>query len=160
MVDHGNGTDHVVCAVKRPPLSPEQQALLDQVDFRLLPETHAYMSVRTQNALRRASLLSAEDIMLATTDRLLVVKNFGPLSLEEVAAWREALMAGNDRLFQDTLEAVMEALRSTESIVTETQAKAAMAAIWKRIATAPFTSTHIRQMLIPQAPPPPTPLTA
>jgi hypothetical protein len=24
-----------------------------------------------------------------------------------------------------------------------------MAAIWKRIATAPFTSTHIRQMLIP-----------
>ena len=150
----------MVCAVKRPPLSPEQQALLDQVDFRLLPETHAYMSVRTQNALRRSGLLSAEQIMMASTDRLLLVKNFGPLSLEEVAAWREALMRGNDRLFQDTLEAVMEAMRSTQSIVTETQAKAAMAAIWKRIATAPFTSTHIRQMLVPQAPPPPTPLTA
>jgi hypothetical protein len=146
--------------VKRQPLFADQQALLDQVDFRLLPETHAYMSVRTQNALRRASLLTAEQIMLASTDRLLLVKNFGPLSLEEVAAWREALMAGNDRLFQDTLEAVMEALRSTQSIVTETQAKAAMAAIWKRIATAPFTSTHIRQMLVPQAPPPPTPITA
>lgn len=139
----------MVCAVKRLPLSPAQQALLDQVDFRLLPETHAYMTVRTQNALRRAGLLSAEDIMLASTDRLLMVKNFGPLSLEEVATWREALMAGNDRLFQDTLEAVMEAMRSTQSIVTEIQAVAAMAAIWKRIAKAPFTSTHIRQMLIP-----------
>ena len=148
-MDHGDGTDHVVCAVKRLPLSPAQQALLDQVDFRLLPETHAYMTVRTQNALRRAGLLSAEDIMLASTDRLLMVKNFGPLSLEEVATWREALMAGNDRLFQDTLEAVMEAMRSTQSIVTEIQAVAAMAAIWKRIAKAPFTSTHIRQMLIP-----------
>lgn len=146
--------------MKRQPLSADQQALLDHVDFRLLPETHAYMSVRTQNALRRASLLTAEQIMLASTDRLLLVKNFGPLSLEEVAAWREALMAGNDRLFQDTLETVMEAMRSTQSVVTETQAKAAMAAIWKRIATAPFTSTHIRQMLIPQAPPPPTPITA
>lgn len=135
--------------MKRLPLSPAQQALLDQVDFRLLPETHAYMTVRTQNALRRAGLLSAEDIMLASTDRLLMVKNFGPLSLEEVATWREALMAGNDRLFQDTLEAVMEAMRSTQSIVTEIQAVAAMAAIWKRIAKAPFTSTHIRQMLIP-----------
>ena len=139
----------MVCAVKRQPLSADQQALLDQVDFRLLPETHAYMTVRTQNALRRAGLLSAEDIMMASTDRLLMVKNFGPLSLEEVAAWREALMRGNDRLFQDTLDAVMEAMRSTQSVITETQAKAAMAAIWKRIATAPFTSTHIRQMLIP-----------
>ena len=135
--------------MKRQPLSADQQALLDQVDFRLLPETHAYMTVRTQNALRRAGLLSAEDIMMASTDRLLMVKNFGPLSLEEVAAWREALMRGNDRLFQDTLDAVMEAMRSTQSVITETQAKAAMAAIWKRIATAPFTSTHIRQMLIP-----------
>jgi len=148
-VDHRDGTNYVVCAVKRQPLSTDQQALLDQVDFRLLPETHAYMTVRTQNALRRSGLLSAEDIMMASTDRLLLVKNFGPLSLEEVAAWREALMRGNDRLFQDTLETVMEALRSTQSIVTETQAKAAMAAIWKRIATARFTSTHIRQMLIP-----------
>ena len=139
----------MVCAVKRPPLSPEQQALLDQVDFRLLPETHAYMSVRTQNALRRSGLLSAEDIMMASTERLLMVKHFGPLSLQEVAAWREALMRSNHRLFQDTLEAVVEALRLTHSVITETQAKAAMAAIWKRIATAPFTSTHIRQMLIP-----------
>ena len=135
--------------MKRPPLSPDQQALLDQVDFRLLPETHAYMTVRTQNALRRAGLLSAEAIMLASTDRLLMVKNFGPLSLEEVAAWREALMRGNDRLYQDTLDAVVEAMRLTHSVITETQAKAAMAAIWKRIATAPFTSTHVRQMLIP-----------
>ena len=148
-MDHGDGTDHVVCAVKRPPLSPDQQALLDQVDFRLLPETHAYMTVRTQNALRRAGLLSAEQIMMASTDRLLLVKNFGPLSLEEVAAWREALMRGNDRLFQDTLDAVVEAMQLTHSVITEKQAKAAMAAIWKRIATAPFTSTHIRQMLIP-----------
>ena len=147
-MDHGDGTDYVVCAVKRPPLSPDQQALLDQVDFRLLPETHAYMTVRTQNALRRAGLLSAEDIMMASTDRLLLVKNFGPLSLEEVAAWREALMRGNARLFQDTLDAVVEAMRLTQSVITETQAKAAMAAIWKRIATAPFTSTHIRQMLV------------
>ena len=135
--------------MKRPPLSPDQQALLDQVDFRLLPETHAYMTVRTQNALRRAGLLSAEAIMLASTDRLLMVKNFGPLSLEEVAAWREALMRSNDRLYQDTLDAVVEAMRLTHSVITEKQAKAAMAAIWKRIATAPFTSTHIRQMLIP-----------
>ena len=135
--------------MKRQPLSADQQALLDQVDFRLLPETHAYMSVRTQNALRRSGLLSAEDIMLASTDRLLLVKNFGPLSLEEVAAWREALMRGNDRLFQDTLDAVVEAMPLTHSVITEKQAKAAMAAIWKRIATAPFTSTHIRQMLIP-----------
>ena len=148
-MDRGDGTDYVVCAVKRQPLSADQQALLDQVDFRLLPETHAYMTVRTQNALRRADLLSAEDIMMASTDRLLLVKNFGPLSLEEVAAWREALMRGNDRLFQDTLDAVVEAMRLTNSVITETQAKAAMAAIWKRIATAPFTSTHIRQMLIP-----------
>ena len=148
-MDHGDGTDYVVCAVKRQPLSVDQQALLDQVDFRLLPETHAYMSVRTQNALRRSGLLSAEQIMLASTDRLLLVKNFGPLSLEEVAAWREALMAGNDRLFQDTLDAVVEAMQLTHSVITEKQAKAAMAAIWKRIATAPFTSTHIRQMLIP-----------
>ena len=139
----------MVCAVKRPPLSPDQQALLDQVDFRLLPETHAYMTVRTQNALRRAGLLTAEQIMLTSTDRLLMVKNFGPLSLEEVAAWREALMRSNDRLYQDTLDAVVEAMRLTQSVITETQAKAAMAAIWKRIATAPFTSTHIRQMLVP-----------
>jgi hypothetical protein len=139
----------VVCAVKRPPLSLDQQALLDQVDFRLLPETHAYMTVRTQNALRRAGLLTTEQIMLASSDRLLMVKNFGPLSLEEVAAWREALMRSNDRLYQDTLDAVVEAMRRTHSVITETQAKAAMAAIWKRIATAPFTSTHIRQMLIP-----------
>lgn len=135
--------------MKRQPLSADQQALLDQVDFRLLPETHAYMTVRTQNALRRSGLLSAEDVMLASTDRLLLVKNFGPLSLEEVAAWREALMRGNDRLFQDTLDAVVEAMQLTHSVITEKQAKAAMAAIWKRIATAPFTSTHIRQMLIP-----------
>ena len=134
--------------MKRQPLSADQQALLDQVDFRLLPETHAYMTVRTQNALRRAGLLSAEQIMMASTDRLLLVKNFGPLSLEEVAAWREALMRGNDRLFQDTLDAVVEAMQLTHSVITEKQAKAAMAAIWKRIATAPFTSTHIRQMLI------------
>ena len=139
----------MVCAVKRPPLSPDQQALLDQVDFRLLPETHAYMTVRTQNALRRAGLLTAEQIMLASSDRLLMVKNFGPLSLEEVAAWREALMRSNDRLYQDTLDAVVEAMRRTHSVITETQAKAAMAAIWESIATAPFTSTHIRQMLIP-----------
>ena len=135
--------------MKRPPLSPDQQALLDQVDFRLLPETRAYMTVRTQNALRRAGLLTTEQIMLASSDRLLMVKNFGPLSLEEVAAWREALMRSNDRLYQDTLDAVVEAMRRTHSVITETQAKAAMAAIWKRIATAPFTSTHIRQMLIP-----------
>lgn len=148
-MDHRDGTNYVVCAVKRQPLSADQQALLDQVDFRLLPETHAYMTVRTQNALRRSGLLSAEDIMMASTDRLLLVKNFGPLSLEEVAAWREALMRGNDRLFQDTLDAVVEAMQLTHSVITEKQAKAAMAAIWKRIATAPFTSTHIRQMLIP-----------
>lgn len=135
--------------MKRQPLSADQQALLDQVDFRLLPETHAYMSVRTQNALRRSGLLSAEDIMMASTERLLLVKHFGPLSLEEVAAWREALMRGNDKLFQDTLDAVVEAMQLTHSVLAETQARAAMAAIWKRIAKAPFTSTHIRQMLIP-----------
>lgn len=134
--------------MKRKALSEDQQALLDRVDFRLLPETHAYMSVRTQSALCRSGLLSPEQIMLATTERLLLVKNFGPLSLTEVAAWREALMRGNERLHQDTLDAVVEAMRLTHSVITETQAKAAMAAIWKRIATAPFTSTHIRQMLV------------
>lgn len=138
----------MVCAVKRKALSDDQQALLDRADFRLLPETHAYMSVRTQSALCRSGLLSPEQIMLATTERLLLVKNFGPLSLTEVAAWREALMRGNERLHQDTLDAVVEAMRLTNSVITETQAKAAMAAIWKRIATAPFTSTHIRQMLV------------
>lgn len=138
----------MVCAVKRKALSDDQQALLDRADFRLLPETHAYMSVRTQSALCRSGLLSPEQIMLATTERLLLVKNFGPLSLIEVAAWREALMRGNERLHQDTLDAVVEAMRLTNSVITETQAKAAMAAIWKRIATAPFTSTHIRQMLV------------
>lgn len=138
----------MVCAVKRKALSDDQQALLDRADFRLLPETHAYMSVRTQSALCRSGLLSPEQIMLATTERLLLVKNFGPLSLTEVAAWREALMRGNERLHQDTLDAVVEAMRLTHSVITETQAKAAMAAIWKRIATAPFTSTHIRQMLV------------
>lgn len=134
--------------MKRKALSDDQQALLDRADFRLLPETHAYMSVRTQSALCRSGLLSPEQIMLATTERLLLVKNFGPLSLIEVAAWREALMRGNERLHQDTLDAVVEAMRLTNSVITETQAKAAMAAIWKRIATAPFTSTHIRQMLV------------
>lgn len=134
--------------MKRKALSDDQQALLDRADFRLLPETHAYMSVRTQSALCRSGLLSPEQIMLATTERLLLVKNFGPLSLTEVAAWREALMRGNERLHQDTLDAVVEAMRLTHSVITETQAKAAMAAIWKRIATAPFTSTHIRQMLV------------
>lgn len=134
--------------MKRKALSDDQQALLDRADFRLLPETHAYMSVRTQSALCRSGLLSPEQIMLATTERLLLVKNFGPLSLTEVAAWREALMRGNERLHQDTLDAVVEAMRLTNSVITETQAKAAMAAIWKRIATAPFTSTHIRQMLV------------
>lgn len=138
----------MVCAVKRKALSDDQQALLDRADFRLLPETHIYMSVRTQSALCRSGLLSPEQIMLATTERLLLVKNFGPLSLTEVAAWREALMRGNERLHQDTLDAVVEAMRLTNSVITETQAKAAMAAIWKRIATAPFTSTHIRQMLV------------
>ena len=139
----------MVCAVIKPPLSAELQALLDQLDFRLLPETHVFMSARTQSALCRAGLLSPEQIMLATTERLLLVKNFGPLSLGEVAAWREALMRSNATLYQDTLDAVVEAMRSTGSIITETQAKAAMAAIWKCIARAPFTSTHIRQMLVP-----------
>ena len=148
-MDHGDEADYVVCAVMPRPLSPKQQALLEQADFRLLPETHVYMSVRTQNALRRTGLLSAEDIMLASTDRLMRAKNFGPLSLEEVAAWREELMRSNEMLFQGTLDAVMEAMRATQSVVTETQARAAMAAIWKRIAKAPFTSTHIRQMLVP-----------
>jgi hypothetical protein len=139
----------VVRAVTKPPLSAERQALLDQVDFRLLPETHVFMSARTQSALCRAGLLSPEQIMLATTERLLVAKNFGPLSLGEVAAWREALMQSNAALFEDTLDAVVEAMRSTGSIITETQAKAAMAAIWKCIAKAPFPSTRIRQMLVP-----------
>jgi hypothetical protein len=58
-------------------------------------------------------------------------------------------MQSNAALFEDTLDAVVEAMRSTGSIITETQAKAAMAAIWKRIAKAPFTSTRIRQMLVP-----------
>jgi len=117
-------------------------------DFRLLPETQQHISQRTQNALKRGGYDTAQQIMLASGSDLMKIRNFGPLSLTEVANWREALMQQDDLLFQQCLKAVVAAMDQTESITSEKRARAAMRAIWQLIADGPFTACRIRQLLI------------
>jgi hypothetical protein len=117
-------------------------------DFRLIPETPHYLSTRTINTLRRNGHNTAEQIMLATSEQLMSMKGFGYRGLGEIAAWRDALMQKDPVLFTATLEAVVGAMQTTESIVSEKLARAAMRCIWNRIATGPFTASRIRQMLI------------
>jgi hypothetical protein len=117
-------------------------------DFRLIPETSQYLSTRTINALRRAGYNTAEQIMMASSEDLLKVRGFSYIGLHDVAAWREALLAKDPILFNETLNAVIHAMQATESIITEKLAQAAMRCIWNRIATGPFTASRVRQMLI------------
>jgi hypothetical protein len=117
-------------------------------DFRLIPETAQYLSTRTINCLLRGGFFTAEQIMMGTTAEFMNLKGFGYQSLHEVAAWRNALLATDPTLFNETLERVMAAMERTESVMTEKLAKAAMAAIWGLIATGPFTAARVRQMLI------------
>jgi hypothetical protein len=117
-------------------------------DFRLLPETQQHISQRTQNILKRGGYDTVQQIMLASGSDLMKIRNFGPLSLIEVANWREALMQQDDLLFQQCLKAVITAMDQTESITSEKRARAAMRAIWQLIADGPFTACRIRQLLI------------
>jgi len=118
-------------------------------DFRLLHETNVYLSLRTINCLLRGGLFTAEQIMMATTEDLMKLRNFGAQSLMEVAQWREALMQPDPALYQEMHAAVVEALRETGSVVAETQAPYVMRAIWRVIARGPFTASRIRQLLVP-----------
>jgi hypothetical protein len=118
-------------------------------DFRLLPETMTYMKLRTINALLRGGYFTAEQIMMASTDDLLKLRNFGYQALSEVAAWRDALMLPDPALYQEMYREVVAALHDTGSVVAETQAPYVMRAVWRAIATGPFTATRIRQMLVP-----------
>lgn len=118
-------------------------------DFRLLPETGKYMSVRTINCLLRGGLLTAEQIMMASTDDLMKLRNFGLQALGEVAAWRDALMATDPVLYRETHAAVTAALDECGSCMADKEAVVAMRVIWERIARGPFTATRIRQMLMP-----------
>lgn len=117
-------------------------------DFRLLPETQQHISQRTQNILKRGGFDTVQQIMLASGSDLMKIRNFGPLSLIEVANWREALMQQDGLLFQQCLKAVIAAMDQTESITSEKRARAAMRAIWQLIADGPFTACRIRQLLI------------
>lgn len=118
-------------------------------DFRLLPETAKYMSVRTQNCLLRGGLFTAEQIMMASTDDLLNLRNFGMQALGEVAEWRDALMQPDPALYRETHAAVTKALDECGSCMADQEAVVAMQVIWTRIARGPFTATRIRQMLMP-----------
>jgi hypothetical protein len=118
-------------------------------DFRLLPETITYMKLRTINALLRGGYFTAEQIMMASTDDLLKLRNFGYQALSEVAAWREALMLPDQELYAEMYREVVAALRDTGSVVAETQAPYVMKAVWRTIARGPFTASRIRQMLVP-----------
>lgn len=120
-----------------------------QPDFRLLPETTDYLSVKTQNTLLRGGVKTAEALMLASSADLLSIRGFGPGALNEVAQWRNALMQPNIDLFEETLSDVVDAMDATMSIESRRRAVAAMAKIWEKISRSPFTSTYIRQMLIP-----------
>lgn len=124
------------------------QILGEAADFRLLPETNQYLSKRTQHLLLRGGLLTAEQLMLATTTQLMNLHNFGAHALGEVAKWREALMVADERLFEATLNEVVDAMDATMSVLSRRRAAAAMAKIWELISRSPFTATHIRQMLI------------
>lgn len=117
-------------------------------DFRLIPETTTYLSLRTVNLLIKGGLYTAEQIMMASTADLMAINGFGYKSLGEVAAWRDALMVEDPALYRETLDAVIRSMEATESVVTEKLAKAAMACIWGRIARGAFTAARVRQMLI------------
>jgi hypothetical protein len=118
-------------------------------DFRLLPETSKYMSVRTINSLLRGGLFTAEQIMMANTASLMNLRGFGLHALGEVAAWRDALMEPDPALYRETHQAVTKALDECGSCMADQEAVAAMRVIWARIARGPFTATRIRQMLMP-----------
>lgn len=117
-------------------------------DFRLVPETGIYLSTRTQNALLRGGFFTAQDIMMASTDDLMKLRGFGIGCLGEVAAWRDALMQPDPKLYREMFDEVVQALRDAGSIVAETQAPHVMAAVWRAIARGPFTAARIRQMLV------------
>jgi hypothetical protein len=117
-------------------------------DFRLVPETGVYLSTRTQNALLRGGFFTAEQIMLASAADLMKLKGFGVSCLHEVAAWRDALMEPDPRLYREMFGEVAQALRNVGSIVAETQAPYVMATVWRVIARGPFTAARIRQLLI------------
>ena len=118
-------------------------------DFRLLPETMQYMSVRTQNALLRGGLFTAEQIMLASSGELMQLRSFGVQALGEVAAWRDALMKPDPELYLETHQAVSKALDECGSCMANQEAVVAMRVIWTRISRGAFTAARIRQMLIP-----------
>ena len=118
-------------------------------DFRLLPETDMYMSLRTINCLLRGGFFTAQQIMMASTDDLMKLRNFGYQALEQVARWREALMEPDTQLYREMFVEVVQALKDTGSVVAETQAPYIMKAVWRTIARGPFTATRIRQMLVP-----------
>lgn len=118
-------------------------------DFRLIPETDRYLSLRTINCLLRGGLFTAEQIMMASTDDLMKLRNFGAQALLEVARWREALMEPDPKLYREMYAAVVNALKETGSVVAETQAPYLMKAVWRVIARGPFTASRIRQMLVP-----------
>lgn len=118
-------------------------------DFRLIPETDRYLSLRTINCLLRGGLFTAEQIMMASTDDLMKLRNFGAQALLEVARWREALMEPDPELYREMYSAVVQALKDTGSVVAETQAPYVMKAIWRVVARGPFTASRIRQLLVP-----------
>jgi hypothetical protein len=118
-------------------------------DFRLLPETDEHMTLKTINALMRGGYFTAEQIMMASTDDLMRLRNVGFTALSQVAAWRDALMAPDPALYVGMYKEVVQALRDTGSIVAETQAPFVMKAVWRAIAKGPFTASRIRQMLVP-----------
>jgi hypothetical protein len=124
------------------------QGYENEADFRLLPETQKLMSRRTQHALLRAGYYTAEQLMMASSGELMLIKNFGKQSLIEVTQWREHLMQNDQSIYNETLQSVIEAMNATNSVTTERRAEAAMATIWRLIARSPFTATRVRQMLV------------
>lgn len=118
-------------------------------DFRLIPETDRYLSLRTINCLLRGGLFTAEQIMMCSTDDLMKLRGFGGQSLYEVARWRDALMESDPELYREMFATVVNALKETGSVVAESQAPYVMKAIWATIARGPFTASRIRQMLVP-----------
>jgi hypothetical protein len=118
-------------------------------DFRLIPETDRYLSLRTINCLLRGRYFTAEQIMMASTEDLMKLRGFGGQSLLEVAQWREALMEPDPKLYAEMYREVVQALKDTGSVVAETQAPYVMKAVWRAIARGSFTASRIRQMLVP-----------
>jgi len=118
-------------------------------DFRLIPETTIYMSTRTINSLMRGGYFTTEQIMLASSDDLMKLRNFGLQALAEVAAWRNTLMEPDPRLYKETFDVVSQALDGCGSIMADHEAVVAMKTIWGLIARGPFTASRIRQILMP-----------